>query len=251
MKRFIRSGNVLDNVYSKIKKTIPKKRVRQLGLAILLFIFMVAIFKSWESNNLQKEHFSFPFLAKPHIKDGDKIYIKTVDGKYLTSCSNCSPRDANIYNKCKKTLCIRDEPYLNSQFTYHKHRDGTFSLETQEGKYWKRCAQCIPLCPHTICCDGVNPNLQTHKFVLLKNQHDREHENSVSIKTDNGRLLEVTNCDQTCGKIVTALGLNTTSRFIIEIIPPPVIPLSQRIKPVTFDHKLPQPFPKQWPYSQW
>lgn len=196
------------------------------------------------------EHFSFPFLAKPHLKDKDKIYIKTTDGKYITSCPNCVPIDANIFNRCTMTLCVRDTPYLNSQFIYHKHRDGTFSLETSTGKYWKRCAECIPLCPHTICSDGINPNLQTHKFVLIKNHHNRDDLNSVSIKTDNGRLLEVTECEQTCGKVITALGLNSNSNFIIEIIPPDIIPLSQRIKPITFEKQLPREFPEQMPYTQ-
>ena len=149
----------------------------------------------------------------------------------------------------KKTLCVRDAPYITSQFIYHTHRDGTFSLETSDGKYWKRCAQCIHNCPHVICADGINRNLQTHKFVLIKN---RDTNDSISIKTDNGRLLEVTECDQTCGKVITALGLNQGDTFTIEKVISPVIapPKKKPLKKVSFDKLLPKEFPEQWPFSQ-
>lgn len=213
-----------------------------------LIVIIGGIYIIWHILSKNVENFSFPFLLKPHLSDGDDIYIKTFEGKYVTSCPNCLPLDANIINRCKKTLCIRDVPYLSSQFTYHKHRDGTFSLETADGEYWKRCARCIPLCPHTICSDGINSKLQTHKFILIKNR-----DGTVSFKTDNGRLLEITECDQTCGKVVTALGLynkGNSKDFIIEKIPRPVIPLSKRIKPVDFSKKLPREFPEQWPHIQ-
>lgn len=217
-------------------------RFKQIVL-VLFILFIVWLFKS------PIENFSFPFLAKPHLTDGDAVYIKSVDGKYLSSCKGCFPKDSNIDNRCTKTLCLKDVPYQSSQFIYHKHRDGTFSLETIDGKYWKRCAECIPLCPHTICCDGINPNLQTHKFVLIKN---RDKNDTISIKTDNGRLLEITDCDQTCGKIITALGLNSASNFTVEKVVSPIMidPPKKSKKLVSFDTVLPREFPEQWPYSQ-
>lgn len=217
------------------------KRFKQIVFVVFV-VFLLSLFKS-----RIHENFSFPFLTKPHLTDGDSIYVKTSDGKYITSCNACFPRDANIENRCTKTLCLRDEPYIGSQFIYHRHRDGTFSLETSEGFYWKRCAECIQNCPHTICADGINPNLQTHKFVLIKNRDE-----TISIKTDNGRILEITDCDQTCGKVVTALGLNQSNTFIVEKIIVPVVAREKKpeLKKVTFDDLLPKEFPAQWPYSQ-
>ena len=219
------------------------KRFKQI-LFIVFALFVLHLFSGGVV-----EYFSFPFLKKPHLTDGDTIYVKTIDNKYITSCAACFPIDANIDNRCKKTLCLKDSPYMTSQFIYHKHRDGTFSLETAHGKYWKRCAECIENCPHVICSDGINPNLQTHKFVLIKNRDDND---TVSIKTDNGRLLEVTECDQTCGKVVTALGLNQSNTFTIEKVVSPVVarPKKKALKKVSFDKLLPREFPGQWPYSQ-
>jgi hypothetical protein len=249
MKRLMNGVNGLNslNIVKAIKKQFKEinNTTSLTSLAILITLVALALFVVYFPKQHVKERFSFPFLAKPHLSDLDKIYIKTVDGKYITSCPNCLPKDANITNKCTKTLCLKDIPYLSSQFTYHKHRDGTFSLETSDGKYWKRCAECLHLCPHTICSDGINPNLQTHKFVLIKNRNG-----TVSIKTDNGRLLEVTECEQTCGEIITALGLNISNNFIVEKIQQPPIPLSQRIKGVDFSKKLPREFPEQWPFTQ-
>jgi hypothetical protein len=219
------------------------KRFKQV-LLVVLVMFVLSLFYG-----VSVENFSFPFLAKPHLTDGDTIYIKTIDGKYITSCAACFPNDANIDNRCKKTLCLKDVPYITSQFIYHRHRDGTFSLETAHGKYWKRCSECIQNCPHVICSDGINPNLQTHKFVLIKN---RDNIDSISIKTDNGRLLEVTDCDQSCGKVVTALGLNASNTFVLERVIAPVITPHKKpeLKKVSFDKLLPREFPGQWPYSQ-
>lgn len=191
------------------------------------------------------EHFSFPFLMKPHLSNLDVIYLKTSNGKYITSCSGCQQIGGNISNNCKKMLCVKDIPYLSSQFTYHKHRDGTFSFETTDGRYWKRCARCVPGCPDSICSDGINSNLQTHKFVLIKNRNG-----TVSIKSDNGRLLETTECNQTCGKIVTALGLNHSTEFTIDAIPKQISIHHKPIKLVDFSDKLPQEFPKQLSYGQ-
>ena len=217
------------------------KRFKKL-IIIIIVVFMIILIKFQTIEQ-------FSFISKPHIDDKDTVYVKTLDGKYITSCDSCFPIDANIDNRCSKTLCLKDEPYITSQFIYHTHRDGTFSLETADGKYWKRCAECISLCPHVICADGINPNLQTHKFVLIKNN---DNQNSISIKTDNGRLLEVSDCNQTCGKIITALGLNSSSNFIAEKVISPVVAVQKKqpLKMVSFENILPKPFPQQWPYSQ-
>ncbi len=107
----------------------------------------------------------------------------------------------------------------------------------------------------------MNPNLQTHKFVLIKNGKTQSNDpdavdNTISIKTDNGRLLEVTDCNQSCGKIITALGLNSNSSFMVERIETPEaiktlkrINRSQQLH-TQYDNQLPQSFPKQWPFSE-
>ena len=187
---------------------------------------------------------NFYFLTNPQIEDGEKIYIKTQDGKYWT-LNRCVNKDANLKNLCKTMISLTDDPYLSSQFTFHKYNDGTFSLETYSGLYLKRCAGCVHNCPHAICGDGINPNLQTHKFVLIKNRDD-----SISIKTDNGRLLDVTECDQSCGKVITAIGLTESSRFLVEKIPqlPKKSPFSAAVMS-KLEASLPHDFPRQWPFS--
>lgn len=214
----------------------PIKKTMLFVLFVLFVLFILSFFPIIEN-------FSFPFLSQPHLTDGDKIYIKSQNNEYITSCPNCLPLDANISNRCTNTLCMKDVPYMSSQFTYRPHRDGTFSLETIDGKYLKRCAECVPMCPHTICSDGINPNLQTHKFVLIKNM-----DGTISIKTDNGRLFEITECKQTCGKIITALGLNISNDFVIEKVQE--IAKSSNEQPVDFSKRIPKEFPAQWPFSQ-
>lgn len=189
-----------------------------------LLIFLLAIILSSdvlkssgliEGFDWDTTHYDFDFITPPRISHGDKIYLKTQNGKYITSCSWCLPIDANLKNKCDRVLCVTDVPYRSSQFMYHRHRDGTFSLETFDFKWLKRCSECINSCKHVICADGLNPNLQTQKFVLLKNR-----DGTVSIKTDNDRLMEITECNQSCGPIVSAMGLNPhTTNFTIEFLP--------------------------------
>lgn len=192
-------------------------------------------------------NFEFDFIKDPKISHKDKIYLKTMNGKYLTSCSWCVPTDANINNMCSRVLCLSDVPLLGSQFVYYRHRDGTFSLETFDYKWLKRCAVCVHGCDNIICADGLNPNLQTHKFVLIKNS-----DGTVSIKSDNDRLIEVTNCGQSCGPVITAIGLNEdATRFEMEILPKEE--LDYRVYKVDTQGprftKIPLPFPYEFVYS--
>ncbi len=190
--------------------------------------------------------FEFDFIKEPRISHKDKVYIKTLDGKYVTSCSWCVPIDQNINNNCTRMLCLTDVPYKSSQFQYYRHRDGTFSLETFDFKWLKRCGQCLHGCENIICADGLNPNLQTHKFILIKND-----DGTISIKTDNDRLMEVTECNQTCGNVITAMGLNTqSSKFNLEMLPKEI--LDSRIYNTKDNDRAPRfldiplPFPYQF-----
>lgn len=226
------------------------KRIIQLDLIIISVVLIIIAFfafiiiKKKQKNKQKNKMESFSFLMKPYLVDGDKIYIKTIDGKYWTAQS-CGSR-ANISNACDSLIAITEIPYLTSQFTFHKHIDGTFSLETYNSKYLKRCSKCVNDCDNVICGDGINPNLQTHKFVLIKNTDE-----TISIKTDNGRFLDLTECNQTCGKVITTIGLSQDSRFIIEKIPqfPKKSPFSQEVI-AELNRDLPKSFPKQMPFTQ-
>lgn len=204
---------------------------------IMITIYYITINNKGGCKSIEQ----FQFLSKPHIKDKDKIFIKTKDDKYVTSCANCIPKDMNIQNRCKKILCLKNRPYRASQFVYHNNHDGTFSLETYDGMFLKRCTKCIEACPHAICADGVNSKLQTHKFVLIKNP-----DKTIAIKADNGRMLNITDCRQNCGSIITAQGLNRTNNFVIKMISKKTATIPKRI----FSKKTPKQFPSQWPYSQ-
>ena len=263
MKRFVDYFDVNTRaIHMMIRNRYKETHVITGFIAFAIVIVVIYVLGQWMMSSMSIEHYSsdFPFLTQPHIDNNDKIYIRTADGKYLSSCV-CSTIDDNLNNNCSRTLCLKDEPLLNSQFVFHKHSDGTFSLETYDGKYWKRCAECINGCPNVICADGINPNLQTHKFVLIKNGKTQTNDptaidNTISIKTDNGRLLEVTDCNQSCGKIITALGLNSSSSFIVErIATPEAIKTLKRINRSQklegqYDQQLPQSFPKQWPFTE-
>ena len=227
----------LRNLFKIMKNKIPYILILILILINLKNNFVIENF-DWDKTN-----YDFPFMMEPRISHGDKFYLKTMNGKFLTSCVGCVPINQNIENKCSRILCLTDVPYKSSVFQYYKHRDGTFSLETFDFKWLKRCASCINRCDHVICADGLNPNLQTHKFRLIKN-----HDKTISIKTDNGRLMEVTSCDQSCGKIITSLGLNRhTTKFHIEMTPHQPKQKSQKAQ--VFED-IPLPFPYQHPYSQ-
>lgn len=225
----------------------------QIFFVTIVCIIVYTLFKrkqvvegfDWDNTN-----FEFDFIRPPRISHLDKFYLKTMDGKYITSCGWCIPQDANIKNKCARVLCLTDVPYRSSQFQYYRHRDGTFSIETFDFKWLKRCAECINGCSHVICGDGLNPTLQTHKFELIKNR-----DGTVSIKTDNDRLMEVTECGQTCGRVITAIGLNHhTTRFNLEFLPKEK--LDPRIYKTEADEQgprfmdIPLPFPYQFRFNQ-
>lgn len=162
----------------------------------------------------------FPFLTNPQMHYKDRFYLKTVNGEYISVCFSCTPSDQNLDNQCKASLCVKDVAVRSSIFEYLPHRDGTFSVRSEaNGKYWKRCDNCVDLCPNIICADGENPDLQPAKFVLIKNG-----DGTVSIKTDMGRMLELQDCAQSCGRIVASQGLGINRQFVIEKLPPPYSP---------------------------
>lgn len=217
--------------------------------AIIAFIVIIVIITNIK---YKQTYESFDFIMNPQLSDKDKIYIKTIDGKYWTILK-CGTKGANLYNLCDTLIGLTDIPYINSQFTFHKHIDGTFSLETYDNKYLKRCARCVNVCDNVMCGDGINPNLQTHRFVLVKNPSTNITTNitTISIKTDNGRFLDLTECEQVCGKIITAIGLSQESRFIFEKIPqlPKKSPFSKKVID-DLNRYLPKPFPAQMPFTQ-
>jgi hypothetical protein len=189
-------------------------------IVLLLFIFLIIWLLSPTRENF------FPFLTNPQLDDGDQFYIRTTNGEYVSVCYSCQPTGQNLYNKCSANLCIKDEPVKSSVYTYVKHRDGTFSVRTVNGKYWKRCSNCFESCPNIICGDGINPNLQPSKFELIKNG-----DGTVSIKTDTGRLLELQECEQSCGRIIAALGVGINKQFVIEKIEAPQVSYERDRKP--------------------
>ena len=129
------------NMFKRINQLDPiidqlDFKIISVVLIIIAFIAFLA-FKKKQKNKME----SFSFLMKPYLADGDKIYIKTLDNKYWSALA-CGSR-ANINNACDSLIAITDIPYLTSQFTFHKHIDGTFSLETYNSKYLKRCSKCF------------------------------------------------------------------------------------------------------------
>ena len=175
------------------------------------------------------EHY-FPFLTDPQMDPNDQFYLKTVNGEYVSVCHACAPVDQNLTNRCSANLCIKNDPVRSSIFTYIQHPDGTFSVKTIEGKYWKRCENCFERCPNIMCADGINEKLQPAKFVLIKNG-----DGTVSIETDTGRLFELQECDQSCGRIVAAQGLGLNKQFVIEKLPPPYqVPTPHRKRTMRF-----------------
>lgn len=192
-----------------------------------------------------REGLAFPWnhslpagLQEPTLQRGDQFYLKTVNNEYVSVCGSCAPVDQNLRNKCSRNLCLKPGPVRSSVFTYIPHPDGTFSVQTVEGKYWKRCANCFERCPGIVCADGVNPDLQPAKFVLIKNGEVTPDGASVSIKTDMGRLLELHDCAQSCGRIVASLGVGLNRQFVLEKLPPSYEP-PQRVRERTRKFRVP------------
>lgn len=168
----------------------------------------------------------FKFYRDPVMSDGDKFMLRTLDGQYVSVCK-CKPMFANIDNKCSSMLCLTRVPLQSSVFTYHWWRDGRFSVETNEFKYWKHCDDCVHECRGTVCSDGINDKLRTHKFHLIKHQ-----DGTISIRTNSGRIIQRCDCDQSCGKVLCTMGLRESEHFIVEKIQPgPVEPRVLRFKP--------------------
>ena len=185
----------------------------------LFVVFCAAIVFLVASSGMRE---SFAFITDPQLSSGDRIYIRTANDEYLSVCRDCQPVDQNLTNKCSASLCLVTQPTRASVFEYHPFDDGTFALKTSTGKYLKRCANCFERCPNVICADGINPTLQEAKFVLIKTDDGR---NGIAIKADTGRLLEINECGQSCGRVLAALGVGQrNSQFRIEILPPPYQP---------------------------
>jgi hypothetical protein len=193
-----------------------------------------------------REGFPHSFLSNPQLQRGDEFYLRTVDGDYVSVCQSCEPTDQNLTNRCKASLCLKANPVRSSVFTYLPHRDGTFSVQTTSGKYWKRCENCFERCPGIICADGVNVNLQPAKFVLIKRSDVSGP--LISIKTDTGRMLEMHECDQSCGRVVASLGVGLNRQFVIEKLPPPYKP-PVRVRQPTKKFRAPSSAPTIIPFQ--
>jgi len=159
---------------------------------------------------------AFDFLAQPQLKRGDRFYLRDANGYYVSVCSGCQPQNQNLRNQCSSLLCMLREPIKGSVWIYEPHDDGTCSIKSEPtGLYWKRCNNCVQDCPNIICSDGVNGRLQPAKFELIK---PTRNTNIIAFRTDIGTFLDINQCDQQCGKVVSGVGgLNAT--FRVEIIP--------------------------------
>ena len=175
---------------------------------------------------------NFPFIPQPILKDGDQFMLKTLDGQYVSVCDKCAPYDANIENLCSSLLCLTKYPLKSGVFTYHQFRDGRFAIETYNFTFWKHCDKCILDCKGSVCGDGINKKLKTHKWILIKNAD--EH-NSISIKSNTGRMIQRCDCSQTCGTILCTMGLRGNEKFIVEKVKKgPVQERVLRFKPRTY-----------------
>ena len=215
-------------IFCNLQKNIYMIQVRMgYNYIISLILIIVIMMVIYEYVIEKKELFSF--ITPPNLKDGDKFMLKTLDGQYVSICNNCSPYDANIKNLCSSLVCLTRYPLKSGVFTYHRFRDGRFGIETYEFKYWKHCDTCVHDCRGSICADGINKNLKTHKWFLIKNA---DQYNSISIKSNNGRMIQRCDCSQDCGKILCTMGLGGNEKFIVEKIDSgPVEPQELMYKP--------------------
>lgn len=179
-------------------------------MIVLFMVVIMAIGLMMWGNVTPEAYTSFGFLTKPLLNDKDQVMFKTQNGLYLTVCKECENM-GNVENRCKYTICLREEPYNSSVFTLHRHRDNYWSIESINEKFWKRCTKCMPGCDDVICADGVNKNLRTHKFHLIKNG-----DGTIKWRTDLGRFIESCPCNQSCGKIMCGKGLGGDVNLIVE-----------------------------------
>lgn len=185
---------------------------------VYLFVILLVLFILKNLTSTVEHLGPRDFLSPPTLMDGDKFMLRVRDGRYVTSCSNCK-EDANMFNKCSYLLCLKKYPLNSSVFTLHQHRDGRVSIETATFHFWKNCEKCILNCQGAICADGINRNLRTNKFHIIKNRNG-----TISIKADNGRLIQPCPCNQSCGNVYCSMGLGGNVEFIVEkvdVMPPP------------------------------
>lgn len=183
----------------------------KVALALALtFAFALAFALAFACNTWNVE--AFDFLAQPQLQRGDRFYLRDANDNYVSVCSGCQPINQNLRNQCSSVLCMLREPIRGSVWIYEPHDDGTCSIKSEPtGSYWKRCNNCVQDCPNIICADGVNGALQPAKFDLIK---PTRNTNAVAFRTDIGTFLDINQCDQQCGKVVSGVGgLNATFRI--------------------------------------
>lgn len=181
---------------------------------VLLVVLLLVITIVDRMDRVHRRVERFDFLATPQPKRGDRFYLRDANGDYVSVCSGCQPINQNLRNQCSSVLCMLREPIRGSVWIYEPHDDGTCSIRSEPtGLYWKRCNNCVQDCPNIICSDGVNGKLQPAKFDMIK---PTRNSNVVAFRTDIGTFIDINQCDQQCGRVVSGVGgLNTTFRMEI------------------------------------
>lgn len=170
---------------------------------------------------------NFQFFSSPVLNNGDKFMLKTDDDQYVAVCKTCKPMDQNINNLCSSLLCLVRYPVKSSVFTYHSFRDGRVALETNDYYFWKHCDTCVHECKGAVCADGINKNLPTHKWYIIKHP-----DQTITIKSNTGRVIQRCNCGQSCGRILCTMGLAGFEKFKVEkVISMPPEPQELKFKP--------------------
>lgn len=195
-------------------------------ICVLMILILIVCVVYLSCYNVETYLPNITFITDPILNQNDKFMLKTLDGQYVSVCKGCKP-DANIKNLCSSLVCLNRYPTKNSVFIYHTFEDGRFAIETNEFKFLKHCDNCVHECRGAICGDGVNKNLTTHKWHLIK-----WGDGTVSIKSNTERMVQRCNCGQTCGTILCTMGVGVTEKFIVEkIVDEPRKEIELKFKP--------------------